>query len=124
MAPSKKRRRSPPEEAEESDDVEVTFKVFPPPPSSKRARLHEVDEVADAVLLPRRSPNGFLLPDPLPPGWILRDNAGQAWRLGKAIGLGGFGEIYSAAREGQEQEEFVVKVKAAVDIKELIVVVY
>jgi len=45
---------------------------------------------------PRRSPNGYLLPDPLPLGLTIRDLRGRTWSLGKSVGVGGFGEIYSA----------------------------
>ena len=46
---------------------------------------------------PRRSPNGYLLSDPLPQGLVLKDLRKKTWKLGKSIGLGGFGEIYAAA---------------------------
>jgi len=63
----------------------------------------------------RRSPNGFLLPDPLPKGEVLTDTIKQKWVLGKAIGVGGFGELYLAAflsPDGKTSpEKFVVKVE-------------
>jgi len=63
----------------------------------------------------RRSPNGFLLPDPLPRGEILCDTIKQNWVLGKAIGVGGFGELYLAAFRSPDgatsPEKFVVKVE-------------
>ena len=46
---------------------------------------------------PRRSPNGYILPDPLPSGLIITDLRKGQWKIGKSVGLGGFGEIYSAA---------------------------
>ena len=46
---------------------------------------------------PRRSPNGYLLSDPLPQGLVLKDLHNNKWKINKSIGLGGFGEIYSAA---------------------------
>merc|ERR1712051_582611 len=63
----------------------------------------------------RRSPNGFLLPDPLPRGEVLTDTIKQQWVLGKAIGVGGFGELYLAAFRNPDgklsPEKFVVKVE-------------
>ena len=56
--------------------------------------------------LPRRSPNGYLLPDPLPLGLTIRDLRGRSWRLGKSVGLGGFGEIYSANEVKDEPRYF------------------
>jgi len=60
---------------------------------------------------PRRSPNGYLLPDKLPVGLILKDLRGHQWVLGKSVGLGGFGEIYSAVSLDGVTGEFVVKVE-------------
>jgi len=63
----------------------------------------------------RRSPNGFLLPDPLPRGEVLTDTIKQQWILGKAIGVGGFGELYLAAYRSTDgktsPEKFVIKVE-------------
>jgi hypothetical protein len=56
---------------------------------------------------PRRSPNGYLLPDRLPAGLIVTDLCKGRWRIGKSIGLGGFGEIYSATSwNGDEHQKF------------------
>ena len=42
---------------------------------------------------PRKAANGYKLPDPIPAGEVI--TAGKkSWRLGKSIGVGGFGEIY------------------------------
>lgn len=63
---------------------------------------------------PRRSPNGYLLSDPLPQGLVLKDLRKKTWKLGKSIGLGGFGEIYAAALlDGHtlSEEDYVVKVE-------------
>lgn len=38
--------------------------------------------------------NGHRLPERLPAGEVLTDVTKRQWRLGKAVGLGGFGEIY------------------------------
>ncbi|KAH6926960.1 hypothetical protein HPB50_024297 [Hyalomma asiaticum] len=48
---------------------------------------------------PRVAANGHRLPDPLPAGEVLTDLSRKQWRLGKAVGLGGFGEIYLASDE-------------------------
>lgn len=112
----------------DDEDREITFKAPPshhqrlhphpqPPPSSAVPSLAPSEQV-----LPRKSPNGFILPDPLPPGHILIDNRKCSWQLGQSIGLGGFGEIYTATRqlssassgeeaEAGQNEEFVIKVE-------------
>ena len=41
----------------------------------------------------RKAANGYRLPDPIPDGEIFKDGKKQ-WRIGKSIGVGGFGEIY------------------------------
>ncbi|GAB1861817.1 non-specific serine/threonine protein kinase [Camponotus japonicus] len=40
---------------------------------------------------------GYLMPDPISAGEILTDMSKGQWILGKSIGVGGFGEVYSAA---------------------------
>lgn len=47
----------------------------------------------------RKAANGYKLPDPLPEGLILTGTNKKSWRLGKSIGLGGFGEIYLASED-------------------------
>ena len=42
-----------------------------------------------------RGPKASKLPDPLPEGDILKDIKKGQWKIGKAIGAGGFGLIYS-----------------------------
>ena len=66
--------------------------------AAKRRRVENHIEMGDAgeVVTPRRSPNGYLLPLPVPVGIILTDLKRRQWKIGKSIGLGGFGEIYSA----------------------------
>ncbi|XP_072755699.1 serine/threonine-protein kinase VRK1 [Anoplolepis gracilipes] len=44
-----------------------------------------------------RKKGGYLMPDPIPAGEILTDMCKGQWILGKSIGVGGFGEVYSAA---------------------------
>lgn len=46
---------------------------------------------------PRKAANGYKLPEPIPKGEVLRDVKKQKWIIGPSIGIGGFGEIYSAA---------------------------
>jgi hypothetical protein len=77
------------------DDLEVTFRV----PKAKKARKMVAVAAAEEEPepAPRRSPNGYILPDPLPSGLVLTDLRKNSWKLGKSVGLGGFGEIYSAA---------------------------
>mgnify|MGYP001234711207 CR=1 FL=1 len=76
---------------DDGDDKEVVF--------TKKAKLEcEIDEnEAENDQKPRRSPNGYILPDPLPENLIVTDLRKQKWKIGKSVGLGGFGEIYSAA---------------------------
>ncbi|XP_046401282.1 serine/threonine-protein kinase VRK1-like isoform X2 [Ischnura elegans] len=63
----------------------------------------------------RIAPNGFRLPDPIRDGEVLTDVKDKKWRIGKSVGLGGFGEIYLASDEihkpVSEEAEFVVKVE-------------
>ncbi|XP_011872507.1 PREDICTED: serine/threonine-protein kinase VRK1-like [Vollenhovia emeryi] len=40
---------------------------------------------------------GYQMPEPIPAGEILMDLSKSRWILGKSIGVGGFGEVYSAA---------------------------
>jgi len=41
---------------------------------------------------------GYQMPEPIPAGEILRDISKGQWILGKSIGVGGFGEVYSGTR--------------------------
>ena len=101
--------RTPPAPPKRAKTADTTAAASSPPGS-----LTDDDEVSFKPCAPRRSPNGFILPDPLPPGHVLTDTRGQRWRLGKSIGLGGFGEIYASSKvdgdEGEREEEYVVKV--------------
>ena len=87
------------------------------------AKLRKVENVielkgANEKVLPRRSPNGYLLPEPVPVGSVLNDLMQNRWKIGKSIGIGGFGEIYSAEllNEGQfvsaksPKNNYVIKV--------------
>ena len=94
-----------------------------PLPKSKRASTYQNETgliecttklSEDNREINRRSPNGFLLPDPLPRGEVLVDTIKQKWILGKAIGVGGFGELYLASYQSNDgkisPEKFVIKV--------------
>lgn len=48
----------------------------------------------EEVAVKRIAALGCKLPDPLPAGEILTDITQQKWKLGRAIGCGGFGDIY------------------------------
>ena len=82
---------------DDGDDTEVVF--------TKKAKLECVNneneksdgEQNEEQNKPRRSPNGYILADPLPEDLIITDLRKQKWKIGKSVGLGGFGEIYSAA---------------------------
>ncbi|XP_037072626.1 serine/threonine-protein kinase VRK1-like isoform X2 [Pollicipes pollicipes] len=52
-----------------------------------------------AAAAPQRATNGHRVPVRLPPGLTLIDVTQRRWRLGRSIGIGGFGEIYCADRD-------------------------
>ena len=96
-------------------DDDISFKITDPlefvDPSTQSNDIEPDPE-------PRRSPNGYILPDPLPEGLVLTDLVKGRWRIGKSVGLGGFGEIYSAtswnedeSRFNLDDESYVVKVE-------------
>jgi len=99
------------------EDEEIVFKS----PEAKKLKKEdpvekiEVDvKTTEEEIKPRRSPNGYILPDPLPEGMVIKDLRKQKWKIGKSVGLGGFGEIYSAALlddKSLSDEEYVVKVE-------------
>jgi len=84
-------------------------------PAENKVENKEVKVVEDPEeIKPRRSPNGYLLPEPLPQGLVVTDLRKQKWKIGKSIGLGGFGEIYTAALlngNTLSDEDYVVKVE-------------
>ncbi|PSN32502.1 Nucleosomal histone kinase 1 [Blattella germanica] len=45
----------------------------------------------------RKAAKGYKLPDPIRNGEILKDGMKKEWQIGPSIGIGGFGEIYSAS---------------------------
>ncbi|CAG9788949.1 unnamed protein product [Diatraea saccharalis] len=66
---------------------------------------------------PKKNTNGYKMPAPIPIGEVIHDTiAKKKWRIGPSIGVGGFGEIYSACNhEGSPKKEsnfpFVVKIE-------------
>ena len=68
---------------------------MPPKLSRQNSAAVAARRGAAAAAPPVASANGYKLPDPIPAGEILRSsNGSQRWKLGKSIGVGGFGEIY------------------------------
>ncbi|EDV91120.1 nucleosomal histone kinase 1 [Drosophila grimshawi] len=51
----------------------------------------------------------YAMPEKLKENTILTDLAKGQWRIGPSIGIGGFGEIYAACRNGDKQFDAVVK---------------
>lgn len=52
---------------------------------------------AKKVAQPKKKANGYKMPAPIPVGEVINDPiAKKKWRIGPSIGVGGFGEIYSA----------------------------
>ena len=63
----------------------------------------------------RLAANGNVLPDPISEGEILIDIARNQWKLGRSLGIGGFGEVYLASSNAYEpvgsDADHVVKVE-------------
>jgi len=117
--PQKKGKKRKPSGSDEDQEV-----IFNLPPNAKKMKVSPPDTpppppnknepAPEAGHGPRRSPNGYILPDQLPEGMVVTDLLEQKWRLGKSIGVGGFGEIYSAALlngNKASKEDYVVKVE-------------
>lgn len=51
----------------------------------------------------------YAMPEKLKEGTILSDLSKTQWRIGPSIGVGGFGEIYAATRNGENNYDAVVK---------------
>jgi len=95
-------------------EIKEVAKEVPVETKSESSEEVKVPDEDAEELKPRRSPNGYLLPDPLPQGLVIKDLRNQKWKIGKSIGLGGFGEIYSAALlngNSLSAEDYVVKVE-------------
>lgn len=54
-------------------------------------------KMASKPKVPRKK-NGYMMPKKLPVGTILQDTSKQQWITGPSIGIGGFGEIYTACK--------------------------
>lgn len=65
---------------------------------------------------PKKKANGYKMPAPITLGEVINDNiAKKKWRIGPSIGIGGFGEIYSACEHENSPKKgssypFVVKI--------------
>lgn len=64
---------------------------------------------------PRKKANGYKMPAPIATGEVIHDTIGKKkWRIGPSIGVGGFGEIYSACDHESSSKgsnyPFVVKI--------------
>lgn len=67
------------------------------------------------VAAPRKKANGYKMPAPIPVGEVITDVIEKKkWRIGPSIGVGGFGEIYSACEHGSPKKgknyPFVIKI--------------
>ncbi|KAM7360535.1 nucleosomal histone kinase 1 [Cochliomyia hominivorax] len=51
----------------------------------------------------------YNMPEKIKEGTILKDLLKTEWKIGPSIGIGGFGEIYSAAKNGENKYDYVVK---------------
>ena len=51
----------------------------------------------------------YNMPEKIKEGTILRDLMQTEWKIGPSIGTGGFGEIYSACKNGDNKYDYVVK---------------
>ncbi|XP_047521693.1 serine/threonine-protein kinase VRK1-like [Pieris napi] len=66
---------------------------------------------------PKKKANGYKMPAPIPAGEVINDTiAKKKWRIGPSIGVGGFGEIYSACNHEASPKKaseypFVVKIE-------------
>lgn len=83
--------------------------------ASKAVPKAKVAKTKATAKKPRVAANGHKLPDPIPLGEILADVAKKQWRLGKSVGVGGFGEIYIASddisKPASENSAFVIKIE-------------
>lgn len=62
----------------------------------------------------KKKTNGYQMPEKIPLGTVLTDLSKQQWRIGIAIGSGGFGDIYCASKADSSKKTddypYVVKV--------------
>ncbi|XP_066281840.1 serine/threonine-protein kinase VRK1-like isoform X2 [Branchiostoma lanceolatum] len=63
----------------------------------------------------KRAPPKHKLPDPLKPGEVLTDSMKRQWKVGAAVGQGGFGLLYAASPNGPDSvgpnAEYVIKIE-------------
>lgn len=62
----------------------------------------------------RRNKKTHTLPPPICKGEVLTDILKRKWKIGASIGIGGFGEIYSAFsvnENGRHEENYVIKIE-------------
>ncbi|KAG8238948.1 hypothetical protein J437_LFUL018698 [Ladona fulva] len=80
-----------------------------------RELMPRYHEMVEEFKKKRIAANGYRLPDPIRDGEVLTDIKDKKWRIGKAIGLGGFGEIYLASddvhKPVNQDAKYVVKVE-------------
>ncbi|XP_047535666.1 serine/threonine-protein kinase VRK1 [Vanessa atalanta] len=66
---------------------------------------------------PKKKANGYKMPAPIPVGEVINDTISKKkWRIGPSIGVGGFGEIYSACEHTSSPKKtssypYVVKIE-------------
>lgn len=58
-----------------------------------------------------RKKKGYQMPDHLPKGEKLQSVNKKEWILGPSIGIGGFGEIYSAAEADNKKSSYSYVIK-------------
>lgn len=69
---------------------------------------------------PKKKANGYKMPAPIPSGEVIHDTLmKKKWRIGPSIGVGGFGEIYSACEHESSPKKgssypFVVKIVSSI----------
>lgn len=58
------------------------------------AMPRRMSDAEDGIPKKRIAPNGNKLPNPIKEGEVFTDITGSRWKLGRSVGVGGFGEIY------------------------------
>lgn len=73
--------------------------------------IHNMPRAVKPKAAPAKKAKGklYAMPEKLKEGTILTDLAKGQWRIGSSIGIGGFGEIYEACRNGEKNYDAVVK---------------
>lgn len=85
-----------------------------PKPASTKPRSVAKKSVPKSAPAKRKA-NGYQMPEPIPIGEIFTDLSKQQWKVGPAIGSGGFGEIYCACKANEpakkyDDYQYVIKV--------------